>query len=163
MKRSFLVAVIHAAIILIVWINYAYERETLPRVWTLTAPIDPYDLMRGRYVRLNILAIKSGTGDSGTGELYIQDGQLHIRDARCCVHYLRRSQVGPYVNLSESGAYFIPEGVPDPSLLKPGERLWVEVSVPKRGSPRPLRLEARPGPGTEPQSPLAPPALPPRN
>jgi hypothetical protein len=37
--------------------------------------------------------------------------------------------------------YFIPDGVPDPTIRKPGEKLWVEVSVPKNGAPRPIRLE----------------------
>lgn len=36
--------------------------------------------------------------------------------------------------------YFIPEGVPDPSIRQPGEELWVQVSVPTKGAPRPIRL-----------------------
>jgi hypothetical protein len=39
--------------------------------------------------------------------------------------------------------YFIPDGVPDPSIRKPGEELWVEVSVPNKGAPRPIRLAVR--------------------
>jgi hypothetical protein len=37
-------------------------------------------------------------------------------------------------------AFFIPESVADPSVRQPGEELWVEVSVPPRGAPRPIRL-----------------------
>jgi hypothetical protein len=37
-------------------------------------------------------------------------------------------------------AYFIPEHVPDPSIRQPGEELWVEVTVPRAGAPRPIRL-----------------------
>jgi hypothetical protein len=37
-------------------------------------------------------------------------------------------------------AFFIPEHVPDPSRRAPGEELWVEVTVPKKGPPRPIRL-----------------------
>lgn len=40
-------------------------------------------------------------------------------------------------------ACFIPEGVPDPSLRPPGEELWVEVTLPRRGPPRPIRLAVR--------------------
>lgn len=36
--------------------------------------------------------------------------------------------------------FFIPPDVPDPSRRPQGEELWVEVSIPKRGSPRPIRL-----------------------
>jgi hypothetical protein len=42
--------------------------------------------------------------------------------------------------LADPVAYFIPEHVPDPSRRAPGEELWVEVSVPAKGSPRPIRL-----------------------
>jgi hypothetical protein len=37
-------------------------------------------------------------------------------------------------------AFFIPEHVPDPSLRKPGEELWLEVTLPKKGPLRPIRL-----------------------
>ncbi len=37
-------------------------------------------------------------------------------------------------------AYFIPEHVKDPSLLEPGEELWVEATLPPDGMPRPIRL-----------------------
>jgi hypothetical protein len=37
-------------------------------------------------------------------------------------------------------AYFIPEHVPDPSIRRPGEELWAEVTLPEKGPPRPVRL-----------------------
>ncbi len=37
-------------------------------------------------------------------------------------------------------AYFIPDGVPDPSRRPSGEELWAEVTVPKKGPPRPIQL-----------------------
>ena len=37
-------------------------------------------------------------------------------------------------------AYFIPEHVDDPSRRPAGEELWVEVTIPKKGPPRPIRL-----------------------
>lgn len=42
--------------------------------------------------------------------------------------------------LSEPVAFFIPEHVPDPSRRPPGEALWVEVTLPRKGPPRPIRL-----------------------
>jgi hypothetical protein len=44
------------------------------------------------------------------------------------------------VVLDQPLAYFIPEHVPDPSIRDPGEELWVEVTLPRRGAPRPIRL-----------------------
>ncbi|MBI1752363.1 MAG: hypothetical protein HY014_07095 [Acidobacteria bacterium] len=44
------------------------------------------------------------------------------------------------VRLREPLACFIPEHVPDPSRRGPGEELWVEVTLPKKGPLRPIRL-----------------------
>ncbi len=44
------------------------------------------------------------------------------------------------VTLREPMACFIPEHVPDPSRRKAGEELWVEVTLPKKGPLRPIRL-----------------------
>jgi len=37
-------------------------------------------------------------------------------------------------------AFFITEHIPDPSRRPPGEELWVEVTIPKKGPPRPIRI-----------------------
>ena len=47
---------------------------------------------------------------------------------------------GHAANLDQPLAFFIPEYVPDPSVRAPGEELWVEVTLPKQGAPRPIRL-----------------------
>jgi hypothetical protein len=53
------------------------------------------------------------------------------------VHIVPR---GDQWTIAEPVAFFIPEHVTDPSRRARGEELWVEVSVPARGSPRPIRL-----------------------
>jgi hypothetical protein len=57
---------------------------------------------------------------------------------------------GRYVRLRLEGypanepvAFFLPENVPDPSRRAFGEELWVEVSVPPHGPPRPVRLAVK--------------------
>jgi len=55
---------------------------------------------------------------------------------------------GRYVRLriADSGerlAFFIPEHVPDPSFRAPGEELWAEVTLPRKGAPRPIRLAVK--------------------
>jgi hypothetical protein len=47
---------------------------------------------------------------------------------------------GETSQLQQRVAFFIPQDIPDPSRRAPGEELWVEVSVPKRGAPRPIQL-----------------------
>jgi hypothetical protein len=36
--------------------------------------------------------------------------------------------------------FYLPEHAQDPSQLKPGQELWIEVTVPPKGPPRPLQL-----------------------
>jgi len=48
-------------------------------------------------------------------------------------------------------AFFIPEQIPDPSRRPPDEKLWVEVTIPKKGPPRPIRLGVKKG-----DSPIVP-------
>lgn len=41
--------------------------------------------------------------------------------------------------------YFLPELVKDPTQLEPGAELWVEVTLPKSGPPRAIRLAVKRG------------------
>jgi uncharacterized membrane-anchored protein len=55
---------------------------------------------------------------------------------------------GRYVRLriegrTEAIAFFIPEHVPDPSIRAAGEELWAEVTLPRKGAPRPIRLAVK--------------------
>lgn len=49
------------------------------------------------------------------------------------------------VTLLESVPFFIPEDVPDPSIRAEGEELWMEVTIPKKGPLRPIRLAVKKG------------------
>ena len=55
---------------------------------------------------------------------------------------------GRYVRLriegrSEQIAFFIPEHIPDPSIRAADEELWAEVTMPRKGAPRPIRLAVK--------------------
>lgn len=54
--------------------------------------------------------------------------------------YVRLRLIMPDRTEPQPIAFFIPEHAPDPSLRKPGEELWAEVTIPKKGPPRPIRL-----------------------
>ena len=49
--------------------------------------------------------------------------------------------------LQPAVAFFLPEHVPDPSRRPSEEELWVEVTVPQHGPPRPIRLGVKKGDG----------------
>ena len=61
--------------------------------------------------------------------------------------YVRLRLRGDTEALRVPVAYFIPADAIDPSIRPAGEELWVEVSIPKRGDPRPIRLGVKPSGG----------------
>ncbi len=44
------------------------------------------------------------------------------------------------LRLVEPVDFYIPEHATDPSWVKPGQELWIEVTIPPKGPPRPLQL-----------------------
>jgi hypothetical protein len=68
-----------------------------------------------------LAAVKSDDVSTQYGSVFARDGERVVR-------------------LNEPIAYFIPEHAADPSQRPPGEELWVEVTIPKSGAPRPIRL-----------------------
>ena len=147
--RGIAVAVLQCLIVLSLAGKYAIDRERLPRAWARAMPVDPNLPIRGRYVSLR-LEVELAEGSSQRPswlpvQLSAQNGRL----VATRVEPLTSSETmipgagtrGP--SLREPVAFFIPEHVPDPSRRAPGEELWVEVSVPRKGPPRPMRLGVR--------------------
>ena len=44
------------------------------------------------------------------------------------------------MRLDQPVDFYLPEHASDPSHLKPGQELWIEVTVPPKGPPRPIQL-----------------------
>lgn len=162
--KGLLLAALQLAIVLSLAGKMLYDRATRPRVWVKTAPVDPYLPIRGRYVRLRLevlgkdLLEKGQEWSEGNVELRVENDQLVAvrseKDTGNRVVPLRRrfmaqgpppaTQQTPFdterPQLLEPVAFFIPEHIVDPSRRAQGEELWVEVTVPKKGPPRPIRL-----------------------
>jgi hypothetical protein len=158
-----IVAALHVAIVGGVGARYAADRATLPRVWTRVAPVDPNLPIRGRYVRIRVEVDAPGIllqpttvpGPGRRGQPAIERPPLTavtltVRDDRLVAAPTRPGEGVWLTSIERDGervpvlqqplAFFIPEHVPDPSVRAAGEELWVEVSVPRRGPPRPVRL-----------------------
>ena len=146
-------ALAHVVIVGSLGLKLLADRATLPRGWARTQPFDPDLPIRGRYVRLRLempfvgvpLGKRAGeyrearliaTGDRVQAVLD-NSGPVSVR--------LDSTGSGLIAGLDQPVAFFIPEHIPDPSLRPPGEELWAEVTVPRRGSPRPIRLAVRRG------------------
>jgi len=108
------------------------DRATRPRVWVKTAPVDPYLPIRGRYVSLTLETafqmVPAASTPAEAREMRLQPAEPPFKIA---------NRLGV--------AFFIPENVPDPSRRELGEELWVEVTIPKKGPPRPIRLGVKKG------------------
>jgi hypothetical protein len=157
-KKGVILALVHLALVTTLAGKLVADRARYPRVWVKTVPYDPDLPIRGRYVRLQ-LEVKADAGFSAkeyekssgggvsaarfwrNGDLLVRDGELVVvpnDTGGTPVEVLFGQETR--ARLSESVAYFIPEHVPDPSMRKPDEQLWVEVTVPRKGPPRPIQL-----------------------
>ena len=162
-RNGLVLAVAQVALVASLGGKLLADRATYPRVWIQTAPVDPRLPIRGRYVRLRVDAsigpdltllpaqrYVDGTGRAWMPEAPPQAVQLAVEDDRLVAHASSDIEAvrahaavrdgRTVAQLIDPLAYFIPERVPDPSRRPPGETLWVEVTVPRRGPPRPIRL-----------------------
>jgi hypothetical protein len=154
--RGIAVAVLQCSIVLNLAGKYAIDRERLPRAWARALPVDPNMPIRGRYVSMRLeveLAETRPEGGIPTGsngvnswppwvQLSSQDGRLVATPVMppAGSGVMLSGATGGGRALAEPVTFFIPEHVPDPSRREKGEELWVEVSVPRKGPPRPVRL-----------------------
>jgi len=149
-RKGLIVAALHLAIVMSLGAKLLVDRATRPRVWARAAPIDPDLPIRGRYVRLRI---EGNLDPTAPVRSQFSPVALEARHDTLIVvaketttgvtaHPAQRDGQ-PVAVLDQALAYFIPEHVPDPSRRPAGEELWVEVTLPGHGAPRPIRLGIR--------------------
>lgn len=158
--KGLVIAVLHVSLVAALGAKLLYDRATLPRVWVNTAPYDPTLPIRGRYVSLQIFVEpqKNEEIKAGSERWSYRPVVLRVENDRLLAEvkpqgipgsssdlHLRSLKVGEENRavLDKPVAFFIPEHIVDPSRRQPGEQLWVEVSIPKKGMPRPIRLGVR--------------------
>jgi hypothetical protein len=161
--RAILLFTVQAVLVLSIGGKYLYERKVCPRVWVPTAQFDPSLPLRGKYIALQLAldtcslprnrayyaaGYKPGTG---TWQWHVrpvaQNGKLapmlsEVEDAPESTDELTLWENRPCdrATLSKSVDYFIPDTAKSPFPLKPHQELWVEVTVPPTGPPRPIQL-----------------------
>ena len=146
-RAGVFLALFQAGLLLLVGLSFWMERLTSPRLWTLTQPVDPNLPIRGRYVSLRLLVPLSGaeTSESTTQSVILQaQGDRLVAqndgDGERYAGELIRRDGQALVELTEPLALFIPPDVNDPSRRSPTDPLWVEVTLPPSGAPRPIQL-----------------------
>jgi hypothetical protein len=150
-RAGIVLAIVHVLLVGTLGIKLLADRARLPRAWARTVPFDPNLPIRGRYVRLRLEVPLSDESDSGrAGEtrrvrLQVAGDRLEgvLDDGAPLRVRLDSTADGLQAGLDDPVAFFIPEHIPDPSFRPTGEELWAEVTVPRRGPPRPIRLAVR--------------------
>jgi hypothetical protein len=141
-------AIVHVALMGVLGLKLLADRAQLPRAWARTLPYDPSLPIRGRYVRLRLeVPLDSAPISTARWErigvrLEAREERLHaVPDPNADLTVTIDSVAGGLrAALVKPVAFFIPEHVPDPSVRQAGEELWVEVTVPRQGPPRPIRI-----------------------
>jgi uncharacterized membrane-anchored protein len=164
--KALLLGIVHLSLVSSLGGKLLADRATRPRFWLKTAPVDPDLPIRGRYVSLRVEVPAPGLGAASEKE---QEQRMSLprpavpqfRNRRERVHLKAgpqgltavfedaESREGDWaqvavdkgvVIIDQPLAYFIPEHVADPSRLAANEELWVEVTLPRKGPLRPIRL-----------------------
>jgi uncharacterized membrane-anchored protein len=167
LRKGLLVALVHVTIVSSLGAKLLIDRARYPRAWARTAPVDPDLPIRGRYVSLRLEATigpdlvlpDEAVGDAPEGRVREQaeprlvrltavDGALVARatesnDTNAVLVRAATRDGQRVADILTPVAYFIPDDAADPSVRRADERLWVEVTVPRRGAPRPIRLGVR--------------------
>jgi len=156
-RKSLRVAAIQLAIVLSLSVKLLYDRATRPRVWARTQNFDPDLPIRGRYLALRIYVIPEGFTYQPPQQPNASDwwpnqqwASLSKRDNQLVASpqgsgsamwiHIHKNPDGTLSALSEDSVLiFIPETFQMPST-HPGDELWVELTLPAKGPPRPIRL-----------------------
>ena len=152
MKKGLLVALIHILLVSSLGAKLLYDRATRPRIWVQGFSYDPNMPIRGRYVASRARADTDYSNeDVKTKGMYygwrpahleVRNGKLFAaKDDDGSVAITSWNVGGEVVSaVSEPSLFFIPDTANDPTRLKPGETLWFEATIPRKGPPRPIRL-----------------------
>jgi uncharacterized membrane-anchored protein len=159
--RGVVLLAIQLVLVLSIAAKYVYERKTCPRVWVRTAQIDPNLVLRGRYLALRLALDACALphdpanliGPSSTGwwrwrvKPEAKEGRLvavpvgdNVRPELIQELVLLPNQPCNRAVLQDQADYFIDDKAKSPFPLKSNEELWVEVTVPPSGPPRPIQL-----------------------
>jgi hypothetical protein len=163
--RGILLAAVQVAMVLSLGVKLLADRARYPHVWAETVAYDPEAIIRGRYLslRLRVKALdatdENAPGSFGAGRtvgsmhevrLGVENEELvaHATSDSTGLYVLKmtaRNQAEPASVLQHPVEFFISEHAEDPSRPPAGQELWVEVTVPPKGPPRPIRLGIKKG------------------
>jgi hypothetical protein len=156
-SKGVLLGAIQLLLVLSLGGKLLYDRVTRPRVWVLCDAYDPDLPIRGRYLSEQLHMPAEGftykeTNEPYPGESYVnrQWATLEIRNGQLIARqegsgpgqwiFAHKNHDGTIIAiLEEPVLIFVPDRAVIPDL-KSGQEMWVEVTVPAKGPPRPIRI-----------------------
>jgi hypothetical protein len=161
-RAGLILVLVQVVLVLSVAGKYLYERQTRPRVWTRAAPFDPALPLRGRYLALQLMLDACGLPRDaehtipgyGAGHPFWQwhvslttaNGKLVPRLEKSWSPRtggrltLFADKPCDQATLSNEVMLFIPDRAQLPFPLRAVQELWVEVTLPQSGPPRPIQI-----------------------
>lgn len=167
-RAAITLLLIQSAIALSVAGTYALDRITKPRVWVRAQQFDPSTPLRGRYLALRLSVDGCSLPGSGIASSDAYNGfegmpsrkrigvwpvTLSAESGQLAVHAVAKpspdnsSSVSLWsgqdchnASLDQSVDFFLPEHAASPVPQSHDASLWVEVTVPSSGPPRPIQL-----------------------
>jgi hypothetical protein len=152
--KGLAVGLLHVLIVTSLGGKLLYDRAHRPRVWVRTGWVDPDMPIRGRYftLRLQVQApwFKSGPNGYARDDVGLAvENQLLVayksdRDTGVSISTWSGVREPGVIYLDQPVDFFIPEHAEIPRV-RSGEELWAEVTIPKKGPPRPIQLALKRG------------------
>ena len=169
-KTSLVLLLIQLALVSSVAAKYLYQRRSCPRVWTRVESFDPELPMRGRYLSLHLTVDACGNTYQTVNQLKTTQtapyavidsfpARLSVKNNRLVatrIPGVGRSNLNPTVIVPRGAPcdalrlwkpvdFYISEHAAVPAPIQPNQELWVEVTVPPKGPPRPIQLALKDG------------------
>jgi hypothetical protein len=161
LQKGLLFAVIQVLLVSSLGAKLLWDRETSPRGWAATRGYDPNLPIRGRYINISLLVKADAIFPPSQGPVSFpayasQNVDLAVENGRIIAipadHYTGLSVSGPLLRdgeilatLTPPVVYFLPEHAVDPMRGQPAGTLFLEVTVPRKGPPRPIRFGTKVG------------------
>jgi hypothetical protein len=158
LQKGLLFAVIQVLLVCSLGAKLLWDRQTSPRGWAATRGYDPDLPIRGRYISLSLLVKADAIFPLSHGPVTFlaQNVDLAVENGRIIAiladHYTGLSVSGPQLRdgeilatLSPPVVYFLPEHAVDPMRGQPPGALFLEVTLPRKGPPRPIRFGTKVG------------------
>ena len=158
-RKGIVLAALQLAIVVSLAAKYTIDRARFPRAWARVRTYDPDLPIRGRYLSLQLLVACDTTGAAISpdglvsrngwipGKPRVVNGQLVADCSPSQAGALIKRELTGQITatLNEPVLFFLPEHAQDPWKQARDGELWAEVTLPKKGPPRPIRLAVKKG------------------